>query len=164
MKIHNVPADHIALCEKFGLKLHSSNISCATYEARMCDVSNAKDATFYLHELGHFLTADESLKLKPNYGLGSDPGGGEKTSMFCDRKKAIFEEDKALFCGALIIYFYANDLFDFHISDYNIKYWLQDVVTSHVQAYSIPKELLEKIENDGFEYSNFINACKNAKS
>lgn len=163
MKITDVPQAHIELCKRYGFSLEERKINCPTTDGGICDVSNAKDSTFYLHELAHFVTASPQAKFKPNFGLGTDPAGGMRTERLWRKQFCEEEEDKALIIGGMFIYLFDKELLKKYIEDYTLEAFFFELIMGN-KFVEIEKTIDEKLLNDfkgwGLTMNDFFEVIK----
>jgi hypothetical protein len=163
MKISSVPQAHIELCEKYGFSLQEIKINCPTTDGGICDVSNARDSTFYLHELAHFVTASPQAKYKPNFGLGTDPAGGMRTERLWSKAFCEEEEDKALIIGGMFICLFDKDLLGQYIKDYTLEaFFFELIIQNKFEAIEkeINRKLLKDFKGWGLTMSDFFQIVK----
>lgn len=113
-----------------------------TWNGTNIDISNATDTAWIAHELAHFLTT-KSKKL-PNWGIGTDPGGGAKSKRMLSKDVCSFDEDKALIGGVILLQHTDASQLEVrhHIDEYNI-----DVMEPQTaaDAYSALPRFMKKL-------------------
>lgn len=81
------------------------NGQCLTIEWNQEDDSSFSSVEWVIHEISHYLFAPETSRILPNYGLGSDPGGGSYVSKIkgASRGKNSAEDEGAVCILDLIL-------------------------------------------------------------
>lgn len=92
-----------ALCDKYGVR-HTyirANEDIPTWDGQTLNLADCDGVAWVLHEVAHMWTAE--FPHLPNYGLGTDPGGGGNT--YAERHDIEFlnEENMALVVGLWLL-------------------------------------------------------------
>lgn len=91
-----------------------------TWDGSTLDINSATNNAWVIHELAHFLTTKN--KELPNWGMGTDPGGG-RSKKTLDTATCSADEDKALLGGVILLENFGLDVEEVreHINHYNIN-------------------------------------------
>lgn len=92
-----LPPELASLFEKHNIPYTWRGEKGPTWNGHNLDIAGTSDNAWVCHELAHCLTASR-LDL-PNYGLGSDPGGGADSEQVLSDEQCSKEENLALIGG-----------------------------------------------------------------
>lgn len=93
-----------------------------------------QDPEWTLHELGHWLVAPPASRALPNYGLGTDPGGGANVKWVQDSWRGVTSgEDEAAVC-LLDLYLLRKYGFEDLVSDHKEEYGVKDYLPALLEA------------------------------
>ena len=109
-----------ALLSKHGMQTSQRRGIGPTWNGRDLDLHNANNTAWVTHELAHFITS--RARLMPNWGLGTDPGGGAESKRTLSGEACTIDEDKALVGGVILL---------IHLKESD------NVIKAHVEEYGI---------------------------
>lgn len=72
-----------------------------TWDGQVLDTHNASDRAWLAHEIAHILTTHH--RELPNYGMGSDPGGGADSERTLSHPECEADENLALIGGVILL-------------------------------------------------------------
>lgn len=109
-----------ALLVKHGMQTAQRCGRGPTWNGKNIDLHNADNTAWVTHELAHFITS--SMQSAPNWGMGTDPGGGGKSKCVLSKEVCAIDEDKALIGGVILLIHLkvTDDVINTHIKEYNI--------------------------------------------